>query len=68
MGLKTGSRSPSKDSYYWRTYEGVEVDFVIYGEDSFWAVEYKNTIRVRPQDLRSLRMIRAALREFINVL
>ena len=41
--------------YYWRTRSGVEVDFVVYGGDGFWAVEVKNTGKVRPQDLRALR-------------
>jgi len=44
--------------YYWRTRKGVEVDFVVYGGGGFWAVEVKNTVRVRPQDLRSLRAFR----------
>jgi len=39
----------------WRTRSGVEVDFVVYGPDAFWAVEVKNTARVRPADLRGLR-------------
>ncbi len=29
--------------FYWRTRAGVEVDFVVYGKDGFWAVEVKNT-------------------------
>ncbi|MBK8871901.1 MAG: ATP-binding protein [Elusimicrobia bacterium] len=41
--------------YYWRTVAGVEVDFVIYGPRGLWAVEVKNTVRVRPQDLRALK-------------
>jgi predicted AAA+ superfamily ATPase len=41
--------------YYWRTRAGVEVDFVVYGEDGFWAVEVKNTAAVRSRDLRALR-------------
>lgn len=40
--------------YYWRTRAGVEVDFIIYGEAGFWAVEIKNATRVWPQDLRGL--------------
>lgn len=44
--------------YYWRTRKGVEADFVVYGESGFWAVEVKNTTRVRPQDLRALRAFR----------
>jgi len=43
------------DLFFWRTRSGVEVDFVIYGEDGFWAIEAKNTRRIRPEDLRSLR-------------
>lgn len=43
------------DLYFWRTRSGVEVDFVVYGEDGFWAVEVKNARRIRPEDVRSLR-------------
>jgi len=42
------------DLFFWRTRSGVEVDFVVYGEDGFWAIEVKNTSRIRPEDLRSL--------------
>ncbi len=41
--------------YHWRTRSGVEVDFVLYGKDTFRAIEVKNTARVRPEDLRGLR-------------
>jgi predicted AAA+ superfamily ATPase len=41
--------------YYWRTRSGVEVDFVVYGAAGFWAVEIKNTTRVRPEDLGGLK-------------
>ena len=44
---------------YWRTRSGVEVDFVVYGEAGFWAMEVKNTSRVRPGDLRGLRSFAA---------
>jgi predicted AAA+ superfamily ATPase len=40
--------------FYWRTRSGVEVDFVVYGAGGFWAIEVKNTGRVRPEDLRGL--------------
>jgi uncharacterized protein len=40
--------------FYWRTREGNEVDFVLYGEDGFAALEVKNSATVRPKDLRSL--------------
>jgi len=41
--------------YTWRTRTGVEVDFVVYGSGGFWAIEVKNTARLRPSDLRGLR-------------
>lgn len=40
--------------FFWRTRSGVEVDFVIHGATGFWALEVKNTARVRPEDLRGL--------------
>lgn len=40
---------------YWRTRSGVEVDFIVYGEGGFWAIEVKNTASVRTTDLRALR-------------
>ncbi len=44
--------------FYWRTRAGLEVDFVVYGQDGFWAVEVKNTAAVRSRDLRALRSFR----------
>ncbi len=41
--------------YYWRTKSGAEVDFVIYGPNSFTAIEVKSSSRVERQDVRSLR-------------
>jgi predicted AAA+ superfamily ATPase len=43
------------DLHYWRTRAGVEVDFIIYGESGFWAIEVKNARGVRRSDIRSLR-------------
>ncbi|MBI4712959.1 MAG: ATP-binding protein [Planctomycetes bacterium] len=40
--------------YYWRTAGGSEIDFVVYGNEVFWAIEVKNTSRIRPEDLRGL--------------
>ena len=40
--------------YFWRTRAGAEVDFVVYGDGGFWAIEVKNAGRVRPEDLRAL--------------
>lgn len=43
---------------YWRTRSGVEVDFVVYGPEGFWAVEVKHAATVRREDVRSLRTFR----------
>lgn len=40
--------------YYWRTRFGVEVDFVIYGTNGFWAIEVKNSKNLHPHDLQNL--------------
>jgi predicted AAA+ superfamily ATPase len=44
--------------FYWRTRSGVEIDFVAYGSDGFWALEVKNTAAVRSSDLRALKTFR----------
>ena len=48
-------RGEKNSLYYWRTRSGTEVDFILYGAEAFWAIEVKNTSRVRDEDLRSLR-------------
>jgi predicted AAA+ superfamily ATPase len=48
----------SKDDvslFFWRTKNGLEVDFVLYGESVFQAIEVKNTSQIRPKDLRGLK-------------
>ncbi|NIM51370.1 MAG: AAA family ATPase [Gemmatimonadales bacterium] len=45
--------------FYWRTRSGVEVDFVVYGAAGFWAIEVKNSARVRREQLRALRAFKA---------
>lgn len=47
-------RSDDHELYFWRTRSGVEVDFVVYGATGLWAIEVKNTARIRPEDLRGL--------------
>lgn len=48
--------SPGRhELYYWQTRAQVEVDFVVYGESGIFAVEVKNSSRVRPEDLRALK-------------
>lgn len=41
--------------YFWRTKHGVEVDFIIYGEDTFSAFEVKSAKRIFPDDVKSLK-------------
>jgi len=48
------SNSPY-EIYYWRSRNGVEVDFVLYGKKGIFAVEVKNTNRIRLENLRSLK-------------
>ena len=40
---------------FWRTHTGQEVDFVIYGENRFDAIEVKNTARLSPKDFSGLK-------------
>ena len=44
---------------FWRTQGGSEVDFVVYGENIFCAIEVKNSEHVQPADLRGLRAFKA---------
>jgi predicted AAA+ superfamily ATPase len=44
--------------YFWRTKAGLEVDFVVYGEDTFLAIEVKRSRTVSRKDVRSLRAFR----------
>ncbi len=41
--------------YYWRTQAGSEVDFIIYGEKYFIALEVKNATKIYSKDLKSLK-------------
>ncbi len=41
--------------YYWRTRAGSEVDFIVYGSSHFFAIEVKNSARVRPENLTPLK-------------
>jgi len=41
--------------FFWRTRSGVEVDFVVYGDLGFMAIEVQNSTIVRSNDLRPLR-------------
>ncbi len=48
-------RSIPAELSYWRTKSGSEVDFVVYGEDVFVAVEVKRSRNVHHTDLRALK-------------
>jgi predicted AAA+ superfamily ATPase len=39
---------------FWRSQRGVEVDFIVYGNEGFYAIEVKNSKRIRPNDLTGL--------------
>ena len=41
--------------HYWKTRSNVEVDFVVYGDSHFYALEVKNTAQIRPADLQGLK-------------
>ena len=49
----------SHDLFFWRTQAGVEVDFVVYGESQFVALEVKNSQKVNRKDLRALKTFRS---------
>jgi predicted AAA+ superfamily ATPase len=62
-------RQEASRLFCWRTKaRGLEVDFVVYGPEHFWAVEVKNSDRVRPEDLRSLRAFGADYPEAVRLL
>ncbi len=42
------------EMYFWRTKSGNEVDFVVYGPDTFCAVEVKNSAKVHAKSVKSL--------------
>ncbi len=44
--------------FFWRTKSGNEVDFVIYGQDTFCAIEVKNTANIHTKMLRGLLTFR----------
>ena len=48
-------REEGEKLYFWRSRGGTEVDVVIYGKRGLWAIEIKNSGKVRPEDLAGLR-------------
>ena len=45
----------NKQLYYWRTSNGLEVDFIVYGEVGLWAFEIKHTQHITPKMLNGLK-------------
>lgn len=45
--------------HFWRTANGAEVDFVLYGQRGLHAIEVKHSARVRSADLAGLKAFRA---------
>ena len=44
--------------YYWRTRQGLEVDFILYGSRGFKAIEVKHSARARREDFKGLRQFK----------
>ena len=44
--------------HFWRTKAGLEVDFIVYGEDTFLAIEVKRSRNVSSKDVRPLLAFR----------
>lgn len=44
--------------YFWHTKSGNEVDFVVYGPDTFCSIEVKNTTKIHSKTLRGLLSFR----------
>jgi predicted AAA+ superfamily ATPase len=61
-------RGNDAELFFWRTRSGVEVDFVVYGEAAFSAIEVKNTARIRTEDLRGLKAFGADYPEADQIL
>lgn len=53
---------------FWRTQGGSEVDFVVYGEKTFCAIEVKNSEHINPADLRGLRAFKEEYPEALLLL
>lgn len=52
------NKNYSAEVFFYRTTAKVEVDFVLYGEDSFCAIEVKRTSKIRNEDLAALRIFK----------
>lgn len=54
--------------YFWRTKSGLEVDFIVYGEIGFFAIEVKNTKHIHSKDLKGLSEFKVDYPEAICIL
>ena len=54
--------------YFWRTKAGSEVDFIVYGDSQFVAIEVKNATTIHPKDLRSLKTFKSDYPECTPIL
>lgn len=45
----------SGELFFWRTKAGLEIDFIVYGEIGFYAIEVKSSQHISLQDLRALK-------------
>lgn len=48
----------SEKVYYWRTATGIEVDFVVYGDDALIAFEIKHTKFITPKLIKGLKQFK----------
>lgn len=56
LRAENANRALGYDLHFWRTFDGKEVDFVLYGERGLHAIEVKRASRFREDDIASLRL------------
>ena len=56
LRAENANRGLGYDLHFWRTFDGKEVDFVLYGERGLHAIEVKRSSRFRDDDIASLRL------------
>ena len=56
LRAENANRGLGYDLHFWRTFDGKEVDFVLYGPRGFHAIEVKRSSRFREEDIASLRL------------
>lgn len=62
------NRKDAVQLFYWRTRAGSEIDFVVYGDVDFMAIEVKNSRSIQSADIRSLRTFSSDYPEALAVL